>query len=134
MTEKLAGVHLLTNDESKTLILSAFVGNKIELYRCEVEVFSAGFGFKGDFYFDNFSEFVVSIERMSSSLSGSAELREIYQNQAIRLELLNLGRVLISGQIERHKEHSQTLSFGFITDQTCLMPFAKDLRKALDSM
>jgi hypothetical protein len=131
METKLSAVKLATNDKSKILVLSNFCGNQGDPYQCEVDVYSFGFGYKGSFYFDNYSEFVASLEKMSASLSGSAELRENYKDQYIKLEILKLGQVLVSGKIERHGDHSQTLSFGFKTDQTCLATFGKELRRVL---
>lgn len=127
-----ASVQLLTNDESKVLVLSEFGGNQTVPYQCEVHISSMGFGFKGVFYFDNYLEFCASIEQMAAKLNGSAELKENYKDQAIKFEITNLGHVQVSGYLEHHSEHSQSLSFGFKTDQTCLAPFCKDLRKVLE--
>ena len=125
-------VELATNDGSKILVLSNFSGNQRDPHQCEVDVYSNGFGFKGTFYFDNYSEFFTSLEKMSVSLSGSAELCEDFKDQNIKLEILKLGQVLVSGKMEKHREHSQVLYFGFKTDQTCLALFSEDLRKVLD--
>ena len=124
-------VQLATNDESKILILSNFVGSGGDPYQCDIEISSGGFGFKGAYYFDNYSSFIASIEKMSVNLSGSAKLREDYKEQEIKLEVLSLGHVLVSGKIEHHIDHRQLLSFGFKTDQVCLAQFGSDLRRVL---
>lgn len=124
-------VQLVTNDDSKVLVLSSFSGNQREPHNCEVEIKSGAFGFRGLFYFDNFSDFTASIEEMSVKITGNAELREDYKNQGIKLELSKLGHVSVTGTMEQHGGYSQVLSFGFKTDQTCLAQFGRDLRKII---
>ena len=63
---------------------------------------------------------------------GTAELKEDYKERTIRLEISNLGHVLVSGIIEEYSGHTQQLNFGFKTDQTCLLSFSKDLRKIIE--
>jgi len=128
----LARIQLATYDESKVLVLSNFRGSQTEPYQCEVEIYSEGFGYKGTFYFDNYVHFVSALEQMSRNLTGTAELRENYKEQMIKLELTNLGHVLVSGTIEQYGDHAQELSFGFKTDQTCLMQFSKELRMVVE--
>lgn len=126
-------VNLTTNDENKILVLSNFVGNQRDPYCCQVHLKSGSFGFIGIFYFDNFSVFVTSVERMTEEMAGSAELREDYKDQHITLELTELGHVVVSGVMERFDNISQKLIFGFKTDQTCLASFSRDLRNVLNS-
>ena len=124
-------IQLVTNDDSKVLVLSSFSGNQREPHSCEVEIKSGEFGFCGLFYFDNFSGFTASIEEMSVKMTGIAELREDYKSQRIKLELTKLGHVSVSGKMEQHGDYIQALSFGFKTDQTCLAQFGRDLRKII---
>jgi len=128
----IAKIQLATHDKAKVLVLSNFSGTQAEPYQCEVEINSEGFGYKGTFYFDNYSEFVIALEHMSTNLVGTAELRENYKEQIIKLELTNLGHVLVSGTIEQYVDHLQVLSFGFKTDQTCLTQFSKELRMVIE--
>ena len=125
-------VPLTTYDDSKILVLSQFSGNQKDPHQCVVRVQSGGFGFEGNFYFDNYSRFTASVEQMAIENAGSAELREDYKEQAIKLEILKLGHVLVSGVIEQYGDHSQVLRFGFKTDQTCLAQFGKDLRRVIE--
>ena len=127
-------VPLTTYDDSKILVLSQFSGNQKDPHQCVVRVQSGGFGFEGNFYFDNYSRFTASVEQMAIENAGSAELREDYKEQAIKLEILKLGHVLVSGIIEQYGDHSQVLRFGFKTDQTCLAQFGKDLRRVIEWM
>ena len=125
-------VPLTTYYDSKILVLSQFSGNQKDPHQCVVRVQSGGFGFEGNFYFDNYSRFTASVEQMAIENAGSAELREDYKEQAIKLEIMKLGHVLVSGIIEQYGDHSQVLRFGFKTDQTCLAQFGKDLRRVIE--
>jgi len=125
-------ISLDTYNECKELVLSNFSGNQRKPHSCDVLLTSGAFGFKGIFYFDNFLEFTAAIENMDLYLNGSAELKEDYGVQFIKLELSKLGHVSVSGRFEQHDDHTQVLSFGFSTDQTCLASFGKRLRSIIE--
>ena len=81
-------VPLTTYDDTKILVLSEFTGNQKDPHQCVVRVKSGGFGFEGNFYFDNYSIFTASVEQMAIENAGSAELREDHKEQSIKLEIL----------------------------------------------
>ena len=126
---ELAVVRLSTNDSLKLLVLSNFNGNQKQPYQCDLRIKSGAFGFDGRFWFDNFLNFISAIDGMDEKLTGFAELKEDYKDQYIKLEMSNLGHVLVSGSIEQHSGITQSLEFGFRTDQTCLSTFSRDLRE-----
>ena len=129
--KKVDVVSLATNEFSKTLVFSNFNGGQRDPDQCEVQLRSGTFSFEGTFYFENLSEFTSSIGQMAEGKYGIAELREDHRNQFIRMELSESGDVVVIGIMEQHREFSQSLTFGFKTDQTCLALFARDLRKVL---
>jgi len=68
---------------------------------------------------------------MALEMKGTAELKEDYKDQFIKLQISKLGHVLVCGKIEQYSGYTQTLSFGFKTDQTCLAKFGEDLRRVI---
>ena len=74
-------VELATYDASKVLMFSNFTGNQRAPRHCDVRIVSGAYSFEGGFYFDNFSEFISSVELMAEKLVGNAQLKEDYKDQ-----------------------------------------------------
>jgi len=121
-------VALKTNDEDKYLVLSQFEVFGGGAFKCRVTLKSRSFGYDGYAHFDNCIIFIEALESMSINLKGSAELKEDYNDHVLKFEVTNLGHVIVSGMFVEYSDHSQNMSFEFKTDQTCLLPFAKDLK------
>ena len=121
-------IRLATQDSNKELVLSEF-----EAYRCLVHVVSRGFSYQGRMDFDNLAEFVQQVSDAEQLLSGVAVLREDFHDHYIKMKVTKLGHVVVSGTIIEYGEHTQRLEFEFVTDQTCLPQFAKQLRALVEN-
>ncbi|KZN48835.1 hypothetical protein [Pseudoalteromonas luteoviolacea] len=123
-------VQLKTNDDRVILELSEFelLGSS---FKCTVTLSSRGFGFHGAVYFDNPKKFLSDLEIMNSTMIGSAELKEDYNDHFLKFELNHLGHLIVSACFVEYSEHSQNLAVEFKTDQTCLPSFLEDLKLVL---
>lgn len=101
-------------------------------YVARLQVRSGGFMLDRPFYFDEVGlvDFLSAVDSMDRTLTGSAELRTPYEGDFIHLELGPRGSVSVTGESREYSDLEQRLRFGFATDQTALMPFARDLRAA----
>jgi len=127
-------VLLLTNDDAKYLALLDIqrFGDDAG-FRSHLAVRSGDFAGSVHFCFEPapLKQFVAEIERMNRTLSGRAQLKPLYEDIQITLEVHHTGRVTVSGELVRYAEHTHRLQFGFDTDQTCLAPLARDLHACL---
>ena len=78
-----------------------------------------------------FVAFVESLEEMDRSLTGTARLKAVFEDPYIELALDHTGKVRVSGDLVAHGALTQRLQFEFLTDQTLLAPFTRDLRSCL---
>ena len=78
-----------------------------------------------------FRAFVEAVERMDRSLTGSARLKPVFEDPFVEITMLGGGKVKVRGDLVAHGELSQRLTFEFLTDQTVLGPFARDLRACM---
>ena len=122
-------VKLQTNDENQVLELSEFELFEKDSFKCRLKVWSRGFGFEKDVFFDNVHNFIDQVEVMASSLSGEAVLKEEYHDHYLKFQVTKLGHVIVSGTLIDYSHQDQHLEFGFKTDQTCLEPFSKELKQ-----
>ncbi|MCG7498835.1 hypothetical protein MHO82_18355 [Vibrio sp. Of7-15] len=124
-------VKLLTNNDKLVFEMTNFELFGGSSFKCRIFVSSRGFGYCGQVYFDNGQSFVEDIEKMAESIVGSAELKEDYHDHFVKFEVTKIGYVLVSGCFTEYGDFTQNLEFGFKIDQTCLVPFATDLRNVL---
>ena len=68
---------------------------------------------------------------MHATLKGTAELKAEYEDQVIVITCNELGRVVVSGVFIEHSMFSQTIEFGFETDQTVLSSLIKQFKVLL---
>ncbi|MGD8113095.1 WapI family immunity protein [Vibrio sp. TRT 17S01] len=127
-------VKLLTNDDELVFEMTNFELFRGSSFKCRVLVSSIGFGYCGQVCFDNGQSFVESIEKMAENIVGSAELTEDYREHFVKFEVTKLGHVLVSGYFTKYGDFTHNLEFGFKIDQTCLAPFATDLRNVLQDL
>lgn len=104
-------------------------------YRCDLSVTSGGFSCHRPFYFDDVAvgEAVPALWSMASTLSGKCIIKGQWEEDYLALEVNDAGHVLVSGEIFEHSEFGQRLEFAFRTDQTVLLPFAKELQSLFDA-
>ena len=122
-------VKLQTNDDNQVLELSEFELFERNSFKCKLKVWSRGFGFEKNVFFDNAHIFIDRVEEMANSLTGEAVLTEEYHDHYLKFEVTKLGHVIVSGILIEYSQHEQRLEFGFKTDQTCLKPFSKELKQ-----
>ena len=122
--------------------LATYSEDKI-LKLCNVEHFSDGSGYKADlyvksrdfsaeipFYFEDqpLITFVANLEKMNSTLTGTALLKPLFEGNCIEFRINNTGHVNVLGHLVEYSEMSQSMDFQFQTDQTCLIPFVRELK------
>ncbi|MGD9629100.1 MAG: hypothetical protein AB7V18_07635 [Pyrinomonadaceae bacterium] len=102
-------------------------------YSVDLIVLSEGFGLEIEFFFEQWplNQFIGSLTEMESSLRGEAVLKPMWEDDYIKLEMLELGHLLVQGGFTQHSPHFQQLSFAFGSDQSALGPFLIDLRKLI---
>jgi hypothetical protein len=130
------GIEIRTNDETKIVRFS-----QVEKFRdghgygCDLTVVSGGFSCRRPFYFDDVSlaETLPSLRSMATSLEGKCTIRGQYEADYVQLEVDGLGHVLVSGELIEHSELRQHLKFAFRTDQTVLLPLARELQLLFDA-
>jgi len=122
-------VTLLTNDEDKYLSFTNFSLLGRDSFKCKVNISSRGFKYEKEVYFDNMNTFIENIEKMSSTLLGETELKEEFNEHFIKFSLTKSGHVIVSASFVEYSDHSQNIFIEFESDQTCLAPLAKELRK-----
>jgi hypothetical protein len=75
--------------------------------------------------------FITSLRAMSSTLAGSATLEDTDSDAFVSIGLDRLGRATVCGRVGgTHESHSMT--FEFLTDQTCIDPLIADLERLLE--
>jgi hypothetical protein len=104
-------------------------------YQCLLVIRSDGFQLERPFWFEPFClrTFLQSLVELDSALAGIAKLQPLHERDYIQLEGIQGGHVVVSGEIFGTTEIPQSLRFGFKTDQTCLGPLIKDIRKVVES-
>ena len=120
-----------SNDNQKILQFKDF--KLFESYgTTELYVFSRGFSVQNLFYFENIKEFIKELKVIDKTLSGTATLKQQYEEDFIRFTGTKKGHVIVEGEIFEHSEFSQKIHFSFQTDQTVLKPFIIDLENEID--
>ena len=71
-------------------------------------------------------EFISQLESCDKSLKGEAILKPEYDNWFLKFSMNHTGGIGIEGLLY---SIDHQLEFAFLTDQTCLSKFIKDLRK-----
>jgi hypothetical protein len=96
---------------------------------------SGGFRLERAFWFEPFclERFISDLSSMDESLAGRAVLRPDSEPDHVTLEMLPGGSVRVTGEISDRDDPVNALTFGFLTDQSCLKPFIADLRKLAKS-
>jgi hypothetical protein len=119
-------ISLCTNDDQKILQFKNF-----KLYKSygetELNVYSRGFSVRRLFYFENITEFIKKLKIIDKTLSGTAILKQQYEQDFIEFTGEKKGHVIVEGEIFEQSEFSQKIHFSFQTDQTVLKPFITDL-------
>lgn len=127
-------VVLRTHDERKHLaLLEVERYSDASGYCAFLEVRSDNFAGRIRFCFEvePLRAFIDGIERMDRELAGTATLQSVYEEPWLKLEVDHAGRVSVTGELVWYVDYTHRLRFGFQTDQTCLGPFARDLRACL---
>ena len=124
-------IHLQTNSENPSLTLLGIKRFDDDSgFRALLVVLSGKFTGEYEFYFEPgpLKSFIKALEKMDSSLSGTARLQPLYEPQFIEFECASGGHVIVRGELPEHSELQQKLIFEFHTDQTVLKPFISALQ------
>ncbi len=125
-------IELQTNDPEKVVRLS-----RVEKYSdrsgygCEITIISTGFSCKQPFCFDDvsLSEAIPRLEEMAAGAVGMCVIKGQWEDDYIKVEANAIGHVIVSGEIFERSYREQHLKYSFRTDQTMLLPLARDLEK-----
>lgn len=131
-------VKMKTNEVYKSLIFEnwKYQQGSAEGYMFDVSVQSGDFIGKQPFflYRASFKQFLNKLEKMAARLYGSTELKEEYENHYVKMELDTTGHVTVVGEFWYYSHLEQHLKFGFVTDQTCLIPLHNDLSRVVNEL
>ena len=131
-------IELQTNDETRVLRLSEINRSRDGsgyAYQCCLLVRSCGFSCERPFYFDDYHlrQAVAGLQAMGDMTPGEAVLAYRDEKDCVRLASNERGQVVVSGEIYQFSDLSQSLRFGFRTDQTVLGPLVRDLEDLLEA-
>lgn len=119
---------LQTNTEDCVLKISNVTKDSFK-----ISVLSGEFTGNGSMYHYIPKEIDRFIDEMgvldAANEGGIAELIDVEDNK-LTFSKDKLGQVIVTGRLVPHSFPHQELQFGFITDQTCLAPFAAEMKKA----
>ncbi len=87
--------------------------------------------YQHDFHFENLKSFCKEVIKLNRKLKGSAGIGPTRDNEFIKFECTAIGHIIVSGRILIYGEHSQSLNFTFVSDQSYLAPLAKSAESAL---
>jgi hypothetical protein len=129
-------IKLQTNDATKVLRLS-----QIEKfldgsgYRCDLAVVSGGFSCLRQFFFDDavLADAVPALRTMATNMRGKCVIKGQWEKDFIQLNVNGMGHVCVCGEICEYTEFTQHIKFAFRTDQTVLLPLARELQVLLDA-
>jgi hypothetical protein len=99
-------------------------------FKTDVFVRSGDFALQTTFYFEKFplTECIKSLSEMAESLTGSAILKPMWEDDFIMFEMLDLGHLSVTGKFTQHSPYEQKMKFGFETDQTAVRPLSEGLK------
>jgi hypothetical protein len=123
---RLEPIGLATNDPEKELVLSEFelLGESLMV---RVNVRSEAFAGTKVMIVDDIRAVVDRLLRMSRDLEGEARLARACESDEVVMNMNARGQLLVSGHLESDDGGTHKLDFLFQTDQTALVPFAREL-------
>lgn len=83
------------------------------------------------FYFENLRSFCKEVIELNIKLKGSAGIGPTRDKEFIKFKCTAIGHIIVSGSILIYGEHSQSLNFSFVSEQSYLAPLAKSAESAL---
>ncbi len=123
-------IALATNDAEKEFSLSE-LDLMEDCLQLRVNVRSRGFSCSKPMMVDNVRHAVAALEELVTSLSGEVRLGAAYEDDEVVFEMNNRGQLFVRGRLVSYGELTQRLEFEFQTDQTALVPFAREMRAFL---
>ena len=123
---------LHTNAQDPALELMSVQAEIGEFFSCVLSLRSAPFRADERFLFDadSLERAITALQNMNETLRGSARLDMPYEDAHIAFAGDGLGHVNVSGIVLGGI--AQRLEWEFTTDQTCLSPLVRDLRKLFE--
>lgn len=128
-------IQIQTNDTNKKVELRNIKSAGADTYECLACVRSGWLQSERQFFFDKFyaQEFLNKLVEMNSSFSGVAQLKAEYEDQVITVSCDQLGKVIVMGEFIEHSMLSQSLEFGFETDQTIINGLIQQFKGLLET-
>jgi len=122
-----------TKDERRQLALTNISDSGADIFECKAIVKSGWLECSRQFFFSRYyaEKFLKSIIKMNSTFDGTAELKAEYEDQIIVFTCNKMGKVIVTGEFIEHSMLSQTVEFGFETDQTVLPGLIKQFESLL---
>jgi hypothetical protein len=104
-------------------------------YRCDLCIRSGDFSCQRPFYFDDshFPDAIDALRRMNRGVAGEATIKGQWENDVVRFTSNELGHVFVTGELFEYSELTQSMRFGFRTDQTVLGPLIRDFEVLLQA-
>ena len=97
-------------------------------YRCTVDIRSGAFAcFGRAFYFDDMSKVVASLREAYLSLTGSVEMRQRYEHEALTFRPTGQGHFVVKGTLTDYRDHE--LRFAIDVDQTYIQSFLAEFER-----
>ncbi|WP_051967996.1 hypothetical protein [Brevibacillus thermoruber] len=79
---------------------------------------------------DQILDFITSLEHLNSTLEGTVKLNDNDSDSYLYFTMIDHGHIKVKGQVGGlHEDHY--MCFEFITDQTVISPFIKELKNIL---
>jgi hypothetical protein len=99
-------------------------------YQMRLVVSSNGFAGNISLFIEpqQYNEFIDELDTMNTTLSGSATMKPLWEDDYIKIECNTKGQLTVSCELFEHSDLDKYLKLSFMTDQTCLTPFIKDLK------
>jgi hypothetical protein len=99
-------------------------------YQMQLVVSSNGFAGNISLFIEpqQYNKFIDELDTMNTTLSGSATMKPLWEDDYIRIECNKKGQLTVSCELFEHSDFDKYLKLSFMTDQTCLTPFIKDLK------
>ncbi len=128
-------IELQTNDDRFTLRMVNLEKFPDGGFYCELHVRSDGFSCQRPFYFDDshLPDAVTNLRQMDADHVGQATLKARWEDDFVTFRSDKLGHVFVTGEVFEHADPSQSMKFGFRTDQTVIGPLVRSLEKLVSA-
>lgn len=127
-------IELQTNDD--TIVLRMTNIKKCDDgsgYRCDLFIRSGDFSCQRPFHFDDssFPDAIEALRFKNTGAAGEAIMKGQWESDFVHFKSNELGHVFVTGELFEYSDLTQSMRFGFRTDQTVLGPLIRDFEVLL---